>query len=364
EERRVLRRTLKTSADKSQIVGHSPAIRQVYDLIEQVAPARSTVLVTGESGTGKEVVARAIHNMSVRRDAPFIAFNCTIASPEVINSQLFGHRKGAFTGAVNDHQGVIRSADKGTLFLDEIGDLALEVQPKLLRFLQDGEVHPLGDMTPAKVDVRVIAATNADLERAVAEGRFREDLYYRLNVIRLRIPPLRERREEIPLLVDYFLKKYGEQSQKQDLSISPQALDMMMVYNWPGNVRELANEVQRFVAYAPSGATITEHDLSPTIYRGKRQTDIENKTLTSVTNALLHSTSASNGALAPVASECPVNVTFKPGEKTLGDVVEEVERQIIADAMKRHQGRRSAVCEELGITRKGLYLKLRRFNMQ
>lgn len=334
----------------------SPAMRALVEDIHKIRTSRVTALITGESGTGKEVVARAIHTLSVRRDAPFIAFNCTIASPEVINSQLFGHRKGAFTGAVSDHPGVIRSADQGTLFLDEIGDLALEVQPKLLRFLQDGEVHPLGEMTPTKVDVRVIAATNTDLERAVAEGKFREDLYYRLNVIRLHIPPLRERREEIPLLVDYFLKKYGEQSHKQDISISPQALDLIMVYDWPGNVRQLANEVQRLVAYAPAGATITEQDLSPTIYRGRKQPEAEGKTLTSVTSALLDA--------APAPSEHPLKVDYKPGGKTLGDVVAEVERQIIEDAMRRHHGRRSAVCEELGITRKGLYLKLRRFNMQ
>jgi hydrogenase-4 transcriptional activator len=334
----------------------SPAMRALVADIHKIRSSRVTALITGESGTGKEVVARAVHLLSERRDAPFIAFNCTIASPEVINSQLFGHRKGAFTGAVNDHQGVIRSADKGTLLLDEIGDLALEVQPKLLRFLQDGEVHPLGELTPAKVDARVIAATNADLERAVAEGRFREDLYYRLNVIRLHVPPLRERREEIPLLVDYFLKKYGEQSKKRDITISPQALDLLMVYDWPGNVRQLANEVQRLVAYAHSGAALTEHDLSPTIYRGRRAPESEGKTLSSVTSALLHA--------VPTPGERPIEVDYRPGEKTLGDVVEEVERQIIEDAMRRHQGRRNAVCEELGITRKGLYLKLRRFNMQ
>jgi hydrogenase-4 transcriptional activator len=334
----------------------SPAMRALVEDIHKIRSSRVTALITGESGTGKEVVARAIHTLSERRDAPFLAFNCTIASTEVINSQLFGHRKGAFTGAVSDHQGVIRSADKGTLFLDEVGDLALEVQPKLLRFLQDGEVHPLGDLTPVKVDARVIAATNADLERAVAEGKFREDLYYRLNIIRLQIPPLRERREEIPLLVDYFLKHYGAQSGKRDITISPQALDLLMVYDWPGNVRQLANEAQRLVAYAESGATVTERDLSPTIYRGRRAAESEGKTLTSVTNALLHA--------APAPSELPVQLNYKPGETTLNDVVAEVERRIIEDAMRRHQGRRNAVCEELGITRKGLYLKLRRYNMQ
>ncbi len=356
----------------------SPPMRLLLADIHKIRGSRVTALITGESGTGKEVVARTIHNLSVRRDKPFVAFNCTIAAPEVVNSQLFGHKKGSFTGAVEDSIGVIQSANGGTLFLDEIGDLALDVQPKLLRFLQDGEVHRLGETTPAKVDVRIVAATNADLEKLVADGRFREDLYYRLNIIRLHLPPLRERREEIPLLIDHFLQFYSQQSLKEGITISPHAMDLLMVYDWPGNVRQLVNELQRLIAYKDSGETITERDLSPAISGNRRGPDVELKALSSVTDALLNPTSSANptseaesrgwvadpslpSAAAPQLSNGnPVQIHYQPGERTLNEIVDEVETHLILDAMRRHGGRRNAVCDELGITRKGLYLKLRR----
>ncbi len=332
----------------------SPAMRSLVNDIHKIRGSRVTALITGESGTGKEVVARLVHSLSDRRNNPFIAFNCTIASPEIVNSQLFGHRKGAFTGAVADTIGVIRSADHGTLFLDEVGDLALDVQPKLLRFLQEGEIHRLGETTPTQVDVRVIAATNADLEKLVAEGKFREDLYYRLNIIRLRIPPLRERREEIPLLIDHYLKVYSEQSNKEEIRLDRHTLDLLMVYDWPGNVRQLANEIQRLVAYKDSGEVITERDLSPLIYKGGSGEENEVRNLGTVTDALLQPMPALHG------DEYPVQLRYRPGKQTLGDLVAEVERQIILESMRRHSGKRNAVCDELGITRKGLYLKLRR----
>ncbi len=340
----------------------SAPMRALLADIHKIRSSRVTALITGESGTGKEVVARTIHNFSERRDKQFVAFNCTIAAPEVINSQLFGHKKGSFTGAVADSVGVIQSADGGTIFLDEIGDLALDVQPKLLRFLQDGEVHRLGETNATKVNVRVIAATNADLETMVAEGRFREDLYYRLNIIRLHLPPLRDRREEISLLLDHFLKLYSQQSLKENITISPHTMDLLMVYDWPGNVRQLANEMQRSVAYKDSGEIITERDLSPLIYQHRQELD--SKDLTSVTEALLHTASAASPLTdSPplmLTSEPIVQVRYRPSGRTLSEIVDEVESQVILDAMRRHHGHREIVSEELGITRKGLYLKLRR----
>jgi len=343
----------------------SPAMRSLVADIHKIRSSSVTALITGESGTGKEVVARAIHILSERRDAPFVPFNCTIAPKEIIDSQLFGHRKGAFTGATADYPGVIRSAAGGTLFLDEIGDLALEVQPKLLRFLQEGEIQPLGETKLTHVDVRVVAATNSDLERLVAEGKFREDLYYRLNVIRLQIPPLRERREEIPLLVDYFLNLYSKQSNKEGITITPQALDLLMVYDWPGNVRQLANEMQRLAAYTAPGEAVTEQDLSPTIFRGRPHSNFAmpgGKNLAAVTNALLSGTQSAPSEMPP--NEYPLQLRFKPGQQTLSDVFGELERYLITESMRRHKGKREVVAKELGITRKGLYLKLRRFKIK
>lgn len=330
----------------------SPAMQALVANIKKIRTSRVTVLITGESGTGKEVVARAIHKFSDRREATFSAFNCTIASPEVVNSQLFGHKKGSFTGAIADTVGVITSVNKGTLLLDEIGDLALEVQPKLLRFLQDGEVHRLGDNMPTQVDVRVIAATNVDLEKLVAEGKFREDLYYRLNIIRFRIPPLRERREEIPILIEHYLTMYCEQSEKRNITIEKRALDLLTVYDWPGNVRQLANEIQRLVAYKDSGEMITAKDLSVAIYDERKQDEAETDVAATPQGLYSPATSA--------VSQNSINVEYEPGGKTLSETVDALESQIIMDSMRRHNGHRDSVCEELGITRKGLYLKLRR----
>lgn len=346
----------------------SAPMRALLAEIHKIRGSRVTALITGESGTGKEVVARTIHNLSTRRNKPFAAFNCTVVAPEVVNSQLFGHRKGAFTGATEDSTGVIEGANGGTLFLDEIGDLSLDVQPKLLRFLQDGEIHRLGENTATKVDVRVIAATNADLEKLVAEGRFREDLYYRLNIIRLHLPPLRDRREEIPLLLDHFLKTFSQQLLKEGITIAPLARDLLTVYDWPGNVRQLVNELQRLLAYKDSGEAITERDLSPMIAGPHRPPTLERHSLAAVTNALLHPPTASPDPRPPAApppldTGKPVQIHYPPGERTLNQIVDEVETQLIFDAMRRHNGRRTAVCEELGITRKGLYLKLHRLGI-
>ena len=318
----------------------SPAMTKLVEEVHKIRSSDVTVLVTGESGTGKELVARAIHAISARRSKVFIPFNCTAVPKELSEGYLFGYRRGAFTGAVNDSQGVIRTAAGGTLFLDEIGDLPLDVQPKLLRFLQEGEIQPLGEQRPSRVDVRIIAATNTDLEEMVAQGRFREDLYYRLNVIRLRVPPLRERRSEIPTMVSYYINHYSARFGRKDIQIQPQAVDLLMVSDWPGNVRQLCNEIQAVVARAEDGATITPDQLSPELQR--------------TSSPATPTTAASNVASLPGAAQ-------QIG--TLADALAEVERRMIADALRRHGGNISRAARELGLTRRGLYLKLERHDL-
>jgi DNA-binding NtrC family response regulator/tetratricopeptide (TPR) repeat protein len=344
----------KTDLALPGLIYQSAAMKSLIEQIHKIRSSNVTALITGESGTGKEVIARAIHAMSDRREAPFVAFNCTITPKELIDSQLFGHRRGAFTGAAGDYQGVIRSAAGGTLFLDEVGDLALEVQPKLLRFLQEGEIQPLGETKPVRVDVRVIAATNCDIEKLVAEGRFREDLYYRLNVIRLHMPPLRERREEIPLLVKHLLDRYAEQAHKENINVTPQAMDQMIVYHWPGNVRQLANEIQRLVALTPSGGEIRAEHLSLLI----RRTDGESqeRKISSVADVI--SRSALDQRRASI-SPFPAL-----GPQRLADAVAELERRLIEESFERHGGNISRMAQELGLTRRGLYLKLERYQIR
>ncbi len=306
----------------------SPAMNRVVELIQRLQGNDLTVLVTGESGTGKDLVARAIHAGSNRRGGTFLPFNCTTATRELADSQLFGHRRGSFTGAVSDQPGVIRSAAGGTLFLDEIGDLPLDVQPKLLRFLEQSEILPVGETRPTRVDVRVIAATNADLEQRVAEGRFREDLFYRLSVIRIHVPPLRERREEIPHLSTYFLREAAERLGKPDVRLSPDTLDLFDVYNWPGNVRQLRNEVHRAVAMAPPGGSIGPEHLSP--------------------------------ALAAIEEASPAP---RRRSQTLAAAVEKIEREMIRAALDESSGNISQTARLLGLTRRGLYLKLQRLGL-
>src|SRR5580765_533207 len=246
----------------------SVAMNRVVEQIQRLQGNDLTVLITGESGTGKELVARAIHVGSLRSAAVFLPYNCTTTTRELADSQLFGHKRGSFTGAINDQLGLVRTAVGGTLFLDEIGDLPVDVQPKLLRFLEQGEIMPLGDARPLRVDVRVLAATNADLEQRVAEGKFREDLYYRLTVIRIIVPPLRDRREEIPLLTSLFLREASERLGKPDVFLTPETLEMLAEYWWPGNVRQLRNEIQRVVALGQAGGGIGPEHLSPEISSG------------------------------------------------------------------------------------------------
>ncbi len=287
--------------------------------------------------------------MSARKDKAFIPFNCTAVPKELAEGHLFGYKKGAFTGAVQDSPGVIRSAQDGTLFLDEVGDLPLEVQPKLLRFLQEGEIQPLGEKKPINLDVRIIAATNIPLEERVEQGAFREDLYYRLNVIRLRVPPLRERRSEIPTIVNYYLNHYAAKFGRRDITIMPQAIDLLMVCEWEGNVRQLCNELQRLVARAGDGELITPEHLSPELNRSAVP-------MAAPAGGNVTSISSYTGGLSNSFS---VNTQGA----TLEEAVAALERDMIKEAMKRHDGNISRVARELGLTRRGLYLKLERYQL-
>src|SRR5262245_51311498 len=243
-----LRRELRRLTGLDNIIGQSPKMRAIFDLIQTVAPQSSRVLITGESGTGKELVARAIHENSARSQAPFITINCGAFPETLLESELFGYVKGAFTGANENRQGLFQAAHGGTLFMDEIGNMTLTMQVKLYRVLQEGKVRPLGSTEETDVDVRVIAATNKDFEKEIAEGRFREDLYYRLSVIPLQLPALRERREDIPLLARHFLERFRKTMEKPIEGISPDAMGKLEAYEWPGNVRELENTMERAIA--------------------------------------------------------------------------------------------------------------------
>lgn len=257
----LLRREIESRAGFENFIGKSPAMQKIFSLIRQVADTRSTVLVTGESGTGKELVARAIHYSSSRRNRPFVTVNCGALPEALLESELFGYMKGAFTGAVSNKQGLFEAADGGTIFLDEISATTPALQIKLLRVLQEKEFKRVGGTSDIKVDVRVIAASNRDLEAEVENGGFREDLFYRLNVIPIHLPPLRERKEDIPLLTDFFLKKF---SSDRRISISPEAMNLLVSYHWPGNVRELENTIERLVILAP-GNTIAADQVPDSI---------------------------------------------------------------------------------------------------
>jgi DNA-binding NtrC family response regulator len=260
-ENKRLKQSLHERFGYQSIIGKSAAMQQVFDLIAQVAPRRSTVLIQGESGTGKELVAKAIHGASGRVDAPFIAINCGNIPPDLLESELFGHVRGAYTGATSAKKGLFEAANGGTLFLDEVSAISQDIQVKLLRVIQEREFRRLGDLENIQVDVRIIAATNTDLQAAVRQGTFRDDLYYRLNVIVIKIPPLRERAEDIPLLSRHFMRKFGEENQRDGLSMDASALKILMEYPWPGNVRELENAIERAVVLS-LGNAITP-DLFP-----------------------------------------------------------------------------------------------------
>jgi two-component system, NtrC family, response regulator HydG len=274
-ENQALRAELEGSRRDRSIIGNSIAIRQTLDLVSQVAPSSATVLLTGESGTGKELVARALHRGSQREKRPFIAVNCAALPETLLEAELFGHEKGAFTGATSQRQGRFELADKGTLFLDEIGETTPQLQVKLLRALQEGEFERVGGSRSVKVDVRVVAATNADMREEVSAGRFREDLFYRLNVIHVDLPPLRDRQDDVPLLAHHFLRKYAEKNNKEIGGITKAAIDRMMTWDWPGNVRELENAIERAVVLC-RGDAIDVDELPPHIRQGKAEARVLN----------------------------------------------------------------------------------------
>ena len=280
-----LRRQLRKFTGFDHIIGASPKMRSLFELIETIAPQTSRVLITGESGTGKELVARAIHENSSRSKAPFITINCGAFPETLLESELFGYMRGSFTGANENRRGLFQAADGGTLFMDEIGNMSLTMQVKLYRVLQEGKVRPLGSTEESDVDVRVIAATNKDFAKEIAEGRFREDLYYRLSVIPIHLPPLRERREDIPLLAAHFLNRYASRYRKQMDGIDPSALQVMLQHPWPGNVRELDHTIERAVLMA-QGARIEASDLGLNQVRASSQ-PLEDMSLESVESILI-----------------------------------------------------------------------------
>ena len=258
QENVLLKKALKTRYEFSNIIGRSESMLEVFRMVETIAKTTSTVLITGESGTGKDLVARAIHYNSLRRERPFVALNCGGVPETLLESELFGHMRGAFTGADANKKGLIEVAEGGTVFLDEIGETTTTMQIKLLRVLQDRRFRRLGGTEEVQADIRVIAATNQDLEKAVANGRFREDLFYRINVIRMHLPPLRERKDDIPLLAEHFLSKYAEQMKKPVRSVAQTSLPLLQMYGWPGNVRELENVIERAVALEQTPAILPD----------------------------------------------------------------------------------------------------------
>ncbi len=317
-ENRALRRDLRDKYRLENVVGRSEAMLQVYKTAARVAASDATVLIQGESGTGKELVARAIHSASPRAQRPFVAVDCGAIAEGVLESELFGHARGAFTGAQTTRRGLFEEANQGTIFLDEIGDVGQNLQARLLRALQEGTIRRVGTNETIAVDVRVVAASNRDLEQAVKEGRFREDLFYRLNVVTIRIPPLRDRREDIPLLAEHFAAKHGRQ---EGAAISPGARDLLLAYDWPGNVRELENVIARALALNPSGV-VTPQDL-PDHVRGA------------------HPAAASLAVVTGAAQERPT--------------LAELERRYAAQVLQETGGNKTRAAEILGIDRKTLY---------
>ncbi|MGO9832638.1 MAG: sigma 54-interacting transcriptional regulator [Polyangiaceae bacterium] len=313
---------------EQEIVGQSAPMRALFEQLAKVVDTRVSVLIEGETGVGKELIAAAVHYRSRRRTQLFVSQNCAAVPENLLESELFGHKKGSFTGAHEDKKGLFEIADGGTLFLDEVTEMPATLQSKLLRVLQEGEIRPIGATQEKRVNVRIVAATNRHLEKEVAAGRFREDLYYRLNVFPIRVPPLRERREDIPLLAEHMLARYVAELGKPAAGFSQQAMELLQAYDWPGNVRELQNEVQRLVIQIEGQAFITPDLLSPPI----RQIE---------------------GIVARV----------KPTRGTLKEMTDQIERWLLIEALREHDNNKTAAAKTLGITREGLHKKLRGFGL-
>lgn len=329
EENIQLKRALKQRYNFENIIGKSESMLRIFDLVAQVAPSRSTILIQGESGTGKELIAKAIHMNSPRKDRPFVPVNTGSMPADLLESTLFGHVKGAFTSAIASKKGLFEVADRGTIFLDEIGTMNLETQAKILRVLQDRKFMHLGGVQELQVDVRIIAATNVDLKQAVREGRFREDLFYRLNVITVDLPPLRDRREDIPLLVDFFVKKFAAENGRPVRQVSPEAMRPLMDYAWPGNVRELENVVERAVVLS-SGQTVGIELLpDPLVGRGT------------------------------------VTRLFEPrADASLFDIMEDCERRVIIDMLEKCEWNQTEAANRFRIPLSTLNQKIKRLNVE
>ncbi len=319
EENRALKAQLARKTEMN-LIAKSRAMRQILELIEQIADSTSNVIIYGETGVGKEVIARVIHEVSMRRDKPFVKVNCATLPENLLESELFGHVKGAFTDAIKDRVGRVQKADAGTLFFDEIGELNLATQVKLLRLAQDKEYERLGSSETKKADVHIISATNKDLQKAILNSDFREDLYYRLNVISIEVPPLKERKEEIPALAYHFLERYAETKEKSFTQISPQALQLLMDYSWPGNVRELENVIERAIAIGQGDALLPQH--------------------------------------------LPKELRQEPSFPKVGTPLKEMEKQLILKTLEQTSGNQTKAAKILGITRQTLINKLKEYAVE
>ncbi len=338
QENVLLKRALHSSHQFSNIIGTSGAMLAIFQLVETIAPTSSTVLISGESGTGKELVARAIHVNSLRKDRPFVALNCGALSETLLDSELFGHMRGAFTGADTNKKGLIEVADKGTIFLDEIGEMSPLVQVKLLRVLQERKFRRLGGTEEVDADIRIIAATNKDLTKLVADGTFREDLFYRINVIPIRLPALRERREDIPLLAEHFVAKYAAQMGKSMSGVSGAAMTALEGYAWPGNIRELENAMERAVALERTPSVLLES--LPEQVRG--------------------------AAAAPAAAvaQAPSDGGFPAAGFDLEQHVQHIEREYIAEALRRAGGVKVKAAELLGMSFRSFRYYMKKYNLK
>jgi two-component system response regulator HydG len=325
-----LRARLQEDFDRPDIIGKSASMKALMDMLAMVAPSEATVLITGESGTGKELIARSLHHNSARKDHPLVTVNCAALTESLLESELFGHEKGAFTGADRRREGRFMQADGGTVFLDEAGETSARMQAKLLRVLQEKEIQRVGSEAVLQVDVRVVAATNRDLEEDVQAGRFREDLFYRLNVMHLNVPPLRDRQEDIPLLAQHFLEKYARRNRKTVKGFAPLAMDMLLKYDWPGNVRELENAIERAVILL-SGDHVTEKQLPLRIMR-------------------------EHPGHEPAADAA---MPATDGTRTL----EEMEKEAIVATLDAADGNKSEAARRLGISRKTLHNKLKAYGL-
>jgi len=320
-----LRKQIDQKYGLENIIGESVSMRQVFETIQQVAPSRATVLITGATGTGKELIAKAIHNLSPRKNGPFIAVHAAALPTSLLESELFGHEKGAFTGAVERRAGRFELADGGTLFLDEVGELEPQIQVKLLRVLEERAFERVGGAKTLQVDVRLVAATNKDLKKLVSEGKFRDDLFYRLSVVTVDLPPLRERRDDIPLLVKSFLDEFSRENGKQVHELTPEAMNLLLAYDWPGNVRELRNAIEQMVVLART-ERLTVRDVPAAIRDGADLTKI--------------------------------NVV------RAGMTVEDAERQLIVQALKETNGNRTKAAQRIGISRRTLHRKLKEYGLE